>query len=160
MPTALQSVGENSTHLTAPLRCLLWTNGERQHRPGADQVAHSTRNLVCRHISASEPLRAGRNLGGRPRKKRRCDGLPEVEQCKECRNPKSKKKCIRPADLGAAAERGALPLMAAELTALGGWQLPRQRQLSGDVTRPIDGHLGRPGPSPGTTAGAKGCPMK
>ena len=51
VPTALQSVGENPTHLTAPLRCVLWTNGERQRRPGANQVVHSTRNLVCRHIS-------------------------------------------------------------------------------------------------------------
>merc|ERR1711865_544493 len=56
--------------------------------------------------AAPEPIR---NLGGRPTKKRRCDGLPEVEQCKECRNPKSKKKCIRPLDLGAAAERAPLP---------------------------------------------------
>jgi hypothetical protein len=59
---------------------------------------------------------AGRKSAGRPRKKRKCDGLPEAEQCKECRNPKSKQKCIRPPDPGAAAERGALPLMIAELS--------------------------------------------
>ena len=116
MPIALQSVWENPTHLTAARRCVLWINGGRPRRCGANQVAHSTRNLVCRHISAPEPLRAGRKSAGRPRKKRKCDDLPEVEQCKECRNPKSKQKCIRPPDPGAAAERGALPLMIAELS--------------------------------------------